>query len=93
MFTAGVSNGGNGGNIGLTERLVEMAQVAINNTDSGECNEGFLRNNSMLHVVMVTDEKEHSSIPVLDMVNDIIAQKGGNADRVKMSAIYNQMMI
>ena len=42
----------------------------------------------MLHVV-ITDEKEHSSIPVLDMVNDIIAQKGGNADRVKMSAIYN----
>ena len=89
LFTAGVSNGGNGGDIGLTERLVQMAQVAIDNTDQGECNAGFLRNNAMLHVIMVTDEKEHSPIPVLDMVNDIIAQKGGNADRVKMSAIYN----
>ena len=66
-----------------------MAQVAIDNTDQGECNAGFLRDNAMLHVIMVTDEKEHSPIPVLDMVNDIIAQKGGNADRVKMSAIYN----
>ena len=89
LFTAGVSHGGNGGDIGLTERLVQMAQVAIDNTDAGECNAGFLRDNAMLHVIMVTDEKEHSPIPVLDMVNDIIAQKGGNADRVKMSAIYN----
>ena len=89
LFTAGVSNGGNGADIGLTERLVQMAQVAIDNTDAGECNAGFLRDNAMLHVVMVTDEKEHSPIPVADMVDDIIAQKGGNADRVKMSAIYN----
>ena len=90
LFTAGVSNGGNGGDIGLTERLVQMAQVAIDNTDQGECNAvGFLRDNAMLHVIMVTDEKEHSPIPVLDMVNDIIAQKVGNFDRVKMFMIYN----
>ncbi len=89
LFSSGVSNGGNGGDIGLTERLVEMAQVAINNTDPGECNAGFLRNNAMLHVVMVTDEKEHSPIPVVDLVNDIIAHKGGNPDNVKMTAIYN----
>ena len=38
---------------------------------------------------MVTDEVEHSPIPVVDMVNAIIAKKGGIPENVKMTAIYN----
>ena len=89
LFTAGVSNGGNSGGNGLTEKLVEMARNAIENTDPGECNAGFLRNNSLLHIIMVTDEWEQSSYQITDMINDIIAKKGGNPDNVKMTAIYN----
>ena len=88
LFTAGVSNGGSTYG-GLSESLIEMAQVAINNTDAGECNAGFLRDNAMLHVIMVSDEPEQSSLAVSDMVNDIIAKKG-NADRVTMSAICDR---
>lgn len=88
LFTAGVSNGGSNYG-GLSESLIEMAQVAINNTDAGECNAGFLRDNAMLHVIMVSDEPEQSNLAVSDMVNDIIAKKG-NADRVTMSAICDR---
>ena len=89
LFTAGVSNGGNPSGYGLTEKLVEMARTAVELTDPGECNAGFLRNNSLLHVIMVTDEWEQSSYAITDMVNDIIAKKGGIPDNVKMTAIYN----
>ena len=89
LFTAGVSNGGNSGGGGLTEKLVEMASVAVENTDPGECNAGFLRQNSLLHVIMVTDEWEQSFYPIPDMINQMVTKKGGNPDHVKMTAIYN----
>lgn len=75
LFSAGVSNGGNSGGSGLTESLVEMAMVAIENTDSGECNAGFLRSNSLLHVIMVTDESEQSVNSISNMVNTIVQKR------------------
>ena len=71
----------------MTESLVEMASVAIENTDPGECNAGFLRQHSLLHVIMVTDEWEQSYYPIPDMINQMVAKKGGNPDHVKMTAI------
>ena len=38
---------------------------------------------------MVTDEWEQSSNPIPDMINQMVAKKGGNPDHVKMTAIYN----
>ena len=38
---------------------------------------------------MVTDEWEQSYYPIPDMINQMVAKKGGNPDHVKMTAIYN----
>ena len=40
-------------------------------------------------VIMVTDEWEQSYYPIPDMINQMVAKKGGNPDHVKMTAIYN----
>ena len=69
-----------------TERLLTVARNAIENTDSGECNEGFLRPEAMLHVVMVSDEREQSYEPWSGLIADIQSKKG-NPGYVRLSAI------
>ena len=43
-----------------TEALLTEARNAIDNTDPGECNAGFIRNEAMLHLIMASDEPEQS---------------------------------
>lgn len=69
-----------------TERLLTIAERAIQQTDSGECNSGFMRSNAMLHVVVVSDEPEQSYSSWDTLVNQIIAKKGA-PEQVKISAI------
>jgi hypothetical protein len=69
-----------------TESLLTIASNAVENTDPGECNAGFMRSNAMLHVVMVSDEPEQSWNSWSSYVNQIIAKKG-NADSVRLSSI------
>ena len=66
-----------------------MASVAIENTDPVNAMR-VLRQHSLLHVIMVTDEWEQSYYPIPDMINQMVAKKGGNPDHVKMTAIYNR---
>lgn len=69
------------------------ADAAIQATDEGECNAGFLRDGARLHVIFISDEDDNS--PGYDSgdtsywttyVNSIIAKKG-SADDVRFSAI------
>ena len=78
-----------GGAGSYTENLLTIVRNAVENTDSGECNAGFLRANAMLHIIMVSDEREQSIGSYSTFVNEIIAKKGGVPENVRMSVIYN----
>jgi hypothetical protein len=43
-----------------TEALLRLASIALDKTDPGECNEGFLRPGSLLHIIVLSDEREQS---------------------------------
>ena len=83
-FQSAVQSGGGS----YTEALLTPTRNAVENTDPGECNAGFMRSNAMLHIIMVSDEPEQSGGNYTDLVNDIIAKKG-SASNVRLSAIYN----
>ncbi len=81
-FSSAVQSGGGS----YTESLLTVTANAVENTDSGECNFGFMRSNAMLHVVMVSDEPEQSWGAWSDYVNQINTKKG-NSDNVRLSSI------
>ena len=83
-FQSAVQTGGGS----YTEALLTPTRNAVDNTDPGECNAGFMRSNAMLHIIMVSDEPEQSSGNYSDFVNQIIAKKG-SASNVRLSSIYN----
>lgn len=47
----------------LTEALLGLVDRSLLKLDPGECNEGFVRPNALLHVVTVSDEPEQSGQP------------------------------
>jgi hypothetical protein len=53
---------GGGGVFGpyLTEALLQLADIALDQTDPGECNAGFLRPGALLHIIVISDEPEQS---------------------------------
>lgn len=51
---------GTDGEITDDERLLQLASRALANTAAGRCNEGFLRSDALLHVIIVSDEPERS---------------------------------
>lgn len=51
---------GEGINIQDTERLFKLVDRALQQTSPGACNEGFLRPNAVLHIIVVSDEPERS---------------------------------
>lgn len=81
-FSTAVSAGG-----GMwTEALLTVTSDAIDKTDSGDCNQNFLRPDAMLHIIMVSDEPEQSFRSWEFYVDAVIAKKG-DASKVKFSAI------
>lgn len=44
----------------LTEALLELVDVSLRETGSTGCNAGFVRGNTVLHIVIVSDEPEQS---------------------------------
>lgn len=78
--------------ISFTEALLTNVTNAVEKTDVGECNEGFLRSGAMLHIIMLSDECEQSPNPGIcgtqwqDYIDRIVQQKG-DASLVRMSAI------
>jgi hypothetical protein len=83
-FQSAVMSGGGS----YTEALLTPTRNAVENTDPGECNAGFMRPNAMLHIIMVSDEPEQSGGNYSDFVNAIITKKG-NPSNVRLSSIYN----
>lgn len=69
-----------------TEAGLYMTGKAVESTDPGECNAGFMRNSALLHIIMVSDEPEQSPGSWNNYVDDVIAKKG-NAGLVKYSAV------
>ena len=63
-----------------------MTSEAIEMTDPGECNNGFMRPEAMLHIIMVSDEPEQSPMAWNHYVDKVIAKKG-SASNVKFSAV------
>lgn len=78
--------------ISFTEALLTAVANGVEKTDVSECNEGFLRPNAMLHIIMLSDECEQSPNPGIcgtqwqDYVDRIIAQKG-DPSLVRISAV------
>ena len=81
-FASAVSAGGGW----WTEAGLTVTSEAIDKTDPGECNYGFMRAGAMLHIIMVSDEVEQSSSTWNWYVDKVIAKKGSAAN-VKFSAI------
>ena len=73
-----------------TEALLTVNHNAVQKTDAGECNAGFLRSGAMLHVIDITDEPEQSfeisGVGWEDLVDGIIDKKG-DPSMVTISAI------
>jgi hypothetical protein len=76
---------GQGGGM-LTESLLTVSSTAVDKTDSGECNQGFMRADALLHIILVSDEPEQSVQSWSYYVAAIQAKKGSVAN-VKISAI------
>jgi hypothetical protein len=81
------------GDTDLTEALLNLTDNALLQTGAGGCNAGFVRGNSLLHVVVISDEPEQSgqtwdywvtrwqsqmSDPNLVMVSAVIDPSAGN---------------
>ena len=81
-FQSAVSDGGGW----LTEAGLTITSEAVDKTDPGQCNQGFLRSDAMLHIIMVSDESEQSSSSWNWYADKVVAKKGSSAN-VKFSAI------
>lgn len=74
-----------------TEALMIPAAEGVGATDAGDCNDGFLREDALLHIVLVSDEPEQSgdwgmSSDWQTYADQIIAKKGSSA-LTKISAV------
>jgi len=69
-----------------TEAGLTVTSEAVEMTDPGECNHGFIRPEAMLHIIMVSDEPEQSPMAWNHYVDKVVAKKGSAAN-VKFSAI------
>lgn len=77
-----------------TEALLTEARNAIEQTDPGECNYGFIRQNAMLHIVLVSDEPEQSDLisgETWQVLADQIIAKRGSAGMVRISSIVGDV--
>ncbi len=81
-FTDAVGRGGGD----YTEAGLIVTAAAVDKTDAGDCNTGFLRASAMLHIIMVSDEPEQSPRSWDTYVNQVIAKKG-DSSLVKFSAV------
>lgn len=83
-FAAAVSTGS--GSEPNTEKLFRLTQNAMGQTGYGQCNSGFLRPDALLHIILVSDEKEQSGIGASTFVTNMQSYKASPA-LVKVSGI------
>ncbi len=64
LFQSAVVEGDDPGGLAtLSEKLLELTDVALEQTAPGGCNAGFLRPGARLHVILVSDEPNRSPQP------------------------------
>lgn len=61
--SAAVQGDDPGGLQTYSEKLLQLADLALSQTDPGECNAGFLRPGANLHIILVSDEPNRSPQP------------------------------
>ena len=71
----------------LTEAGLFVSANAAEESMPGGCNEGFLRRDALLHVVLVSDEADQSPEPWSTYVDRIRAVKGNDDRRLRISAV------
>lgn len=84
-FTDAVTAEDDGGDI-YTEGGLIVARNALEMTDRGECNDGFLRRDALLHIIMVADEPDQSPSSWDVYLADIVDKKN-DPYLVKFSAV------
>ncbi|MEO1228131.1 MAG: vWA domain-containing protein [Myxococcota bacterium] len=67
------------------ERGTSAMAVALDNTASGECNTGFIRDDANLVVIVVSDEDDFDPISTSDLLNRVEARKP--LERVRFAVI------
>jgi hypothetical protein len=84
------------GNIGTSgsasERPMQAAVEAITRVegDPGECNEGFIRDDALLVLVIITDEPDANSVGTpMSWYDDIVAAKLGIPENVVVLSLIN----
>jgi hypothetical protein len=82
LFQADIRSGGGA----WTEALLTLAARALENTDPGDCNEGFLRDEALLHVITTSDEPEQSVEPWSSYVAAVQAAKP-HRQQARISAV------
>jgi hypothetical protein len=71
----------------LSESLLQLSAKAAGKTGLGGCNQDFLRDNALLHVIVVSDEREQSGDPER-YAQELIDLKS-TPDLVKISAVVD----
>jgi len=69
-----------------TRRLLQLAVQLVERTDSGECLEGFLREDALLHVVVITSDAEASPLSV-DTYLDSLREHLDEDEELLVSAV------
>lgn len=64
-----------------TEALMVVAQKAIEESRPGGCNEGFLREHALLHIILVSD----AQTPYKPMLDSLVQAKGNDTSLVTVS--------
>ena|GEM_PF-5903125 len=74
----------------FAESLLTMSTIALDKTDDAECNTGFVRENALLHVILVSDYKDSSANPWKSYVDKMVEKKGNSAN-LRISAIAGDL--
>ena len=72
----------------LSESLLQLASIALDETGPGECNEGFMRPGALLHIIVLSDEPERSGTPYTAWINDFETYVP-SPDYLKISSIID----
>jgi len=76
-----------GTNGSATEKGLEAARQALGDAKLETVNEGFLRENSVLSIIFVSDENDYSTASVDEYLEFYLSRKFGDRRRLKVSAI------
>jgi hypothetical protein len=71
-----------------TEALLRQANEALQQTDPGECNEGFLRPGALLHIIILSDEADSSPNTPAHWVSEY-ENYVASPDHVKVSVVVD----